>query len=73
MYMETSGTDLGQTARLVTPELTEGGPFCLTFYYHLYGIHIGELQIEELMGSISEFPLRTNVVASFSLEDTAGI
>lgn len=73
MHIEASGVPPGEIARLVSPELTSGGPFCLTFYYHLYGHHIGELRVEELLGSVNDNPLNTQVAASYTLADTAGM
>lgn len=72
MYLETSGLAIGSSARLLTPELTEGGPYCLTFYYHLYGIHVGELQVEELVGSLNDTLLLTKELESYDLTSTNG-
>ena len=46
MYIETSRPRLeGDAARLVSPSFTTGGrasTYCLSFYYHMYGKHIGK-------------------------------
>ena len=68
MYMEASNQNPGDEALLGTPELTQGGPYCVQFYYHIFGNHIGQLQVEELTGSDSANPLATTVVATYPLE-----
>ncbi|XP_030213126.1 MAM domain-containing glycosylphosphatidylinositol anchor protein 2 [Gadus morhua] len=49
MYIETSRPRLeGDAARLVSPSFTTGGrasTYCLSFYYHMYGKHIGSLGV----------------------------
>ncbi|KAG7277780.1 hypothetical protein CRUP_023068, partial [Coryphaenoides rupestris] len=49
MYIETSRPRLaGDTARLLSPSFTAGSrssSYCLGFYYHMYGKHIGSLGV----------------------------
>ena len=73
MFMEASGFQPGHESHLFTPELPAADNYCVSFYFHLFGYHIGELRIEELLGSINDNPLQTNVVARYTLADTTGM
>lgn len=52
MYIETSrgrsGRKDGDIARLDSPILAASDSYCLSFYYHMYGPHVGKLQIRQL-------------------------
>lgn len=43
------------TAHLISPSYTpqSGGPLCLQFYYHMYGIHVGSLNVYMTPGGAS--------------------
>ena len=46
MYIETSSPRvLGDHAKLNSPLLTFTGNMCLTFFYHMYGLTIGKLNV----------------------------
>lgn len=50
MYIEASGKLSGQRARFVSgvfqpPERSDNISRCLTFYYHMYGSEMGQLEI----------------------------
>ncbi|XP_035690046.1 MAM and LDL-receptor class A domain-containing protein 1-like, partial [Branchiostoma floridae] len=46
MYLETSVGSPGQVARLVSaPFPASGTPYCLRFYYHMFGDHIETLNV----------------------------
>ena len=46
MYIETSSPrQQGDNARLRSPNLPFSGNMCLTFYYHMYGVHMGTLNV----------------------------
>ena len=46
-YIEASGRNMGDVARLVTPHIqSNGNATCMVFYYHLYGHSIGSLRVK---------------------------
>ena len=46
MYTEVSGVkQKGDKARLIGAVIPDSAPHCLQFWYHLYGAHIGELNV----------------------------
>ncbi|XP_022097777.1 MAM and LDL-receptor class A domain-containing protein 2-like [Acanthaster planci] len=46
LYIETSSPRVpGDYARLASSFLTPGQDFCMTFWYHMYGVDIGELLV----------------------------
>ena len=46
LYIEASGKPLGYRARLKSGIIEESGTtHCLSFYYHMFGVDIGELNI----------------------------
>ena len=45
MYIETSPQGLGDHAKLNSPLLTFRGNMCLKFFYHMYGLTIGQLNV----------------------------
>jgi len=54
MYMETSSEgcpDAGDTAILEGPSVMAGTDLELSFYYHMYGMHIGTLYVDVYSGS----------------------
>ncbi|XP_078690665.1 uncharacterized protein LOC144921492 [Branchiostoma floridae x Branchiostoma belcheri] len=63
MYFEASSIDPGVTARLLSPTLpiipSSSSPtsYCLTFWYHMYGPHIGILNVNRRDSGGSEIPL----------------
>lgn len=69
MYLEASGRDPGTTAILGTPELDRQGPYCVTFFYHIFGRHRGNLTVAELLSDDDEDPLDINPVEQFPDSD----
>ena len=57
MYIETSAPrSPGDTARLISPKLSSSTTAqCFTFWYHMYGVHIGSLMI-----SVKQLSDKTN-------------
>ena len=46
MYIETSAPRRqGQKAQLFSATISTTQPVCVTFYYHMFGIHIGSLNV----------------------------
>ena len=46
IYTEASGRRrFGDKARLIGPVLTDNKPYCLQFWFHMRGYHIGQLNI----------------------------
>lgn len=46
MYIETSTPRVqGQKARLLSPTISTTQSSCVSFYYHMFGLHIGSLNI----------------------------
>lgn len=45
MYIEASGRSDGKKATMVSPKYRGLTAHCLTFYYHMYGTHVGTLSI----------------------------
>ena len=45
MYVEASKKAEGHNAILLSPHYHGLGPYCMEFYYHMYGHHIGTLNI----------------------------
>lgn len=46
VFIETSAPrHPNDTARLVSPLITDSAPRCLSFYYHMYGMHIYLLNV----------------------------
>jgi len=48
VYIEVDNRDEGDVARLVSPQMyidASSDPVCMTFWYHMYGSDIGDLQI----------------------------
>ncbi|XP_078680537.1 uncharacterized protein LOC144915743 [Branchiostoma floridae x Branchiostoma belcheri] len=71
MYFEASSIDPGVTARLLSPTLpvipssSSHTSYCLTFWYHMYGLHIGTLSVNRKERGGSEVPI-------WSLSDEQG-
>ncbi|XP_019616525.1 PREDICTED: MAM and LDL-receptor class A domain-containing protein 1-like [Branchiostoma belcheri] len=71
MYFEASNIDPGVTARLLSPTLpvipssSSHTSYCLTFWYHMYGLHIGTLNVNQKERGGSEAPI-------WSLSDEQG-
>jgi len=54
MYTEASEFDTGQVAVLRLPTLTTPstvGALCLTFWWNMYGMHIGTLNVTQTVGA----------------------
>ncbi|XP_077864896.1 meprin A subunit beta-like [Saccoglossus kowalevskii] len=45
IYIESSNTSNGNKARIVSPSFSATNGSCLTFYYHMYGSHMGTLNM----------------------------
>lgn len=47
MFVEASATTVGQKARLVTGrfQATTGSGYCIKFWYNMYGVNIGTLNV----------------------------
>lgn len=46
VYIESSAPRKpGDKARLISPQITSTSPMCMSFYYHMYGQHIGTLNV----------------------------
>jgi hypothetical protein len=45
MHIEASNAARNAKAQLVSPDVTVPGELCLQFYYHMYGSHIGTLNV----------------------------
>lgn len=46
IYIETSAPRRrGDKARILSPQVPGGSPLCFQFYYHMYGPHIGTLNV----------------------------
>ena len=45
MYVEASTKAEGHNAILLSPRYHGLGPYCVEFYYHMYGHHIGTLNV----------------------------
>ena len=45
IYLEASQRLVGDRARLLTRWLATGGPRCLQFWYHMFGRHVGSLNV----------------------------
>ena len=54
MYLEASKRSPGEQASLTSPPITTSGVACLSFWYHMYGRHIGNLQILANMAEDSQ-------------------
>ncbi|XP_035691847.1 mucin-5AC-like [Branchiostoma floridae] len=71
MYFEASSIDPGVTARLLSPTLpiipspSSHTSYCVTFWYHMYGIHIGTLNVNRKERGGTEAPI-------WSLSDDQG-
>lgn len=54
MFIETSRPrELGDRARLVSPLYNASAKFyCVSFFYHMYGKHIGELRDQVICPSV---------------------
>ena len=52
LYIETSrgksGRKDGDIARLDSPILPSTDGYCLSFWYHMYGPHVGKLRVRQL-------------------------
>lgn len=49
IYLEATAANPGERASIVTPDLPdETSEMCLTFWYHMFGVHIGELIVTSL-------------------------
>ncbi|XP_078619648.1 MAM and LDL-receptor class A domain-containing protein 1-like [Branchiostoma floridae x Branchiostoma japonicum] len=70
MYTEISGIRDGKKARLLSPLLTTSTTSCytLSFYYHMYGTHIGTLNVYVIQDGV---PLDSTAPA-WSLSDDQG-
>ena len=54
MYFEASGVEPGYEARMLSPAvdtLSNGGQYCLTFWYHMWGEDIGGLNVSTVLDS----------------------
>lgn len=46
IYIETSAPRRrGDKARILSPQVPGGSPLCFQFFYHMYGPHIGMLNV----------------------------
>ena len=45
MYVEASRKGRGQNARIMSPRYRSYGEQCVEFYYHMFGSHIGTLNV----------------------------
>lgn len=46
VYIETSSPRRpNDKARLISPSVSNTAPLCMQFYYHMYGTHIGRLNV----------------------------
>lgn len=45
IYTEASGRRFGDKARLLSPTLSDSGPYCMQFWFHMRGYHIGSLNV----------------------------
>lgn len=50
MYAEASGVRTGTKAQLVSPIITKAR--CATFYYHMFGSQIGQLNVYERVNNV---------------------
>lgn len=51
MFIETTGQNDNDIARMTSPELyikDDSGPHCMALFYHMYGSDIGKLRILRL-------------------------
>lgn len=56
MYVDASVGSSGNQAFLVGPEMQSSGPYCeMTLFYHMYGDHIGTLEVGAVKSVISIF------------------
>jgi len=59
-YIESSAPRTkGQKARLLSQSTHGGGTACLTFYYNMYGSHLGSLNVYTKVGSSLGTPIWT--------------
>ncbi|KAK0068562.1 MAM and LDL-receptor class A domain-containing protein 2, partial [Biomphalaria pfeifferi] len=54
MYLETSVGHYNDTARLISPQITDNSPQCFTFWYHMYGTSVNSLDVQ-LWGTDNRF------------------
>ena len=45
MYVEASGKSRGKNAKIVSPKYQGAEDQCMEFYYHMYGVNIGTLNV----------------------------
>lgn len=45
MYIETSQHDANDSARLRSQTFSTSGPTCVTFWYHMYGADVNQLNL----------------------------
>ncbi|CAH1233158.1 MALRD1 [Branchiostoma lanceolatum] len=63
VYLEASNIDPGVTARLLSPTLpaiplsSSHTSYCLSFWYHMYGLHIGTLTVKQKGSGAYEVPV----------------
>lgn len=44
-YVEATAKERGQNARLISPTYHGSGVQCIEFWYHMYGFHVGTLNV----------------------------
>ena len=61
MYTEASGRRrYGDKARLIGPVINDNGAYCLQFFFHMRGYHIGSLNIYVKVSSPDYTRLKNN-------------
>ncbi|KAH9494979.1 hypothetical protein Btru_018315, partial [Bulinus truncatus] len=54
MYLETSDGHYNDTARLISPQITDNSPQCFSFWYFMYGTSVNRLDVQ-LWGTDNRF------------------
>ena len=65
MYIEASSPrHENDTAVIKLPPINIAGPLCLTFYYHMYGNHMGSLAVSgRWSGTVREIWNKTGIIS----------
>lgn len=49
VYIESSSpAQSGDTSALISPDIAAGNTRCLEFFYHMYGVNVGSLEVQTL-------------------------